>query len=120
MPLHVKAVGLPQLLRKLDAEHLTEPERRGIIQEAGRFGRSNLEPRIPRDSGASASTLYATYTDAGARVAVDAFPLKFLEFGTVHIRRRRFMALTISRIRKHMREQLIPKAVAGIERRWRA
>lgn len=147
MPLRVRVQGLPKLLKKLNAEHLTEPERKEIIHEAGRFAHDFIGPLIPRaaehhgPSAALASTLAARYGDWGARVAVDAFPGAFLEFGTqvssgprdrrrrtaaawragtYRISPRRFMSKTIGRTRALMREQLIPKAVANIERRWRA
>lgn len=125
MPAMVKIVGLNRLLQKLEASHLTAPAVRGLVRAAGESGQTFLGPIIPRETGASAGTMALSIRDAGelrdigARLSVTAFPLRFHEFGTKHIKRRRFMAKTISKMRRTLKD-LIGRAVAQVESTWAA
>ena len=126
---------------------LGEPVKRTIFREAAEAGRDYLTPLVPRRTGASASTQElsvrdAGYSleDAGARLSVTADPLRYLEFGTKagatksllkargryvirtsggsqRIKKRRFMAKTIGRTRKEIRQR-VDKAVKEIEAKW--
>lgn len=90
MAFTIKAVGLDEVVKKLDPENLLgEPVKRTIFREAAEAGRDYLTPLVPRNTGASAQTQQLTVRDAGykledagARLSVTADPLRYLEFGT--------------------------------------
>ncbi len=147
MAASVKLVGLEAVLKKLDAEYLAEPIRRVVFVGAAEAGRDYLGQLVPRLTGASAQTMALSVRDqgykiedAGARLAITADPLRYLEFGTKHgasksirrvrgrsvvrtsggtqrIKKRRFMAKTIGRTRAEMRKRT-ERAVQEIEARW--
>lgn len=148
MSLTVKGTGFENILKKLDPDQLLgETVKRTIFRESAEVGRDYLNPLIPRNTAASAQTMELTVRDAGyalqdagARLAVTADPLRYLEFGTKagatktllkargkyvvrtsggsqRIKKRRFMAKTIGRTRKEMRQR-VEKAVSEIEATW--
>lgn len=115
----LKLVGVEKMLRKLDPGVLTQPAIEELVIRGAELALAYADPLLPRETGASAQTLELTrVSDGGARVSVDAFPLRFLEFGTVHIKKRRFFARTIAYGRKQLRTRLIPDAIAKIESEW--
>lgn len=115
----LKLVGIDRMLRKLDTGTLTQPAIDELVIRGAELALAYADPLIPRDTGESAQTLELTrVSDGAARVSVDAFPLRFLEFGTKHIKKRRFFARTIAYGRKQLRTRLIPDAIARVEKEW--
>lgn len=118
MPQQMKLVGVEKMIRKLDTGTLTQPAIDELVQRGAELALDYVGPLIPRETGASASTLAMDTVNAGVRVHVDAFPLRFIEFGTKHIKKRRFFARTIAYARKQLRTRLIPDAIRKIESEW--
>lgn len=149
MAITMKVIGLEELSKKLDLEYLAEPVKRRVFREAAEEARDYLGQLVPRRTGASAATMDLSIQDAGykiedsgARLAITADPLKYLEFGTKvgstkslirargqyrirtsggsqRIKRRRFMAKTIGRTRANIRK-LAEAAARDVEARWSA
>lgn len=143
----LKVVGLDEVLKKLDPEYLAEPVKRVVFRKAAETGRDYLSQLVPRLTGASARTEQLSIRDAGykiedagARLAITANPLRYLEFGTKQgasksirrvrgrslvrttggtqrIKKRRFMAKTIGKTRSEVR-RLASDAAKEIEGRW--
>jgi hypothetical protein len=113
----VKLVGFDRIVKKLDAQALTGPARHKLAEDTAHVARDFLEPRIPRLTGASARTLSLTITETLVKLSVAAFPLRYQEFGTRYIKKRKFMSATISKARRELRLR-IPEAVASLEKEW--
>lgn len=77
----VTVVGLDKLLTKLGSNIPTHAKER-LYKKGGEEGKSNLSPRLPRRTGASASKLSLTISSEVARISVPAVPFRFLEGGT--------------------------------------
>lgn len=78
----VTIVGLDKLLTKLNSK-IPQHAKQRLYKKGGEEGKARLSPLLPRRTGTSASHLSLSISSEAVRLSVPAFPLRFLEFGTV-------------------------------------